>query len=365
MPSYEIEQLDAALNALLAGQTLQALRNDPELLPMIEIASQLQLTPRLEFRAGLRDQLLAQASMPAADRVFDANLTPSIHAQLKSRSVRDSVLPPLFSTGVSMLPVRGSHLAVSFALHVAALAIVFSSGWWMMENRTVVRKQIATRFSGTIDYLLPSAPGELHGGGGGGTQDKMPPPRGSAPRFSDQQLTPPAVIVKNEASKLSAEPAVIGPPEVKLPQLGQIGDPTAAILTPPSNGTGSGSGIGTGEGTGVGAGNGPGVAEGRGGGIGGGIYHVGGGVSAPRTIYDPDPEYSEDARKAKYQGSVTLSLVVDSEGHPRNVHVVRSLGMGLDEKAIEAVSKWRFEPGLKNGRPVAVQIGVEVVFRLY
>jgi periplasmic protein TonB len=365
MPSYEIEQLDAAINALLAGQTLEALRNDPQLLPMIEIASQLHLTPRSDFRAGLRDELLAQASMPPAGRVFDPRLAPSTHPQLKSRMVHDSVFPPLFSTGVSMLPVRGSHLAVSFALHVAALAIVFTSGWWMVENRTVVRKQIASRFSGTIDYLLPSSPGELHGGGGGGTQDKLPPSRGSAPRFSDQQLTPPAVIVKSEAPKLAAEPTVIGPPEVKLPQLGQTGDPTAAILTPPSNGTGIGSGIGTGEGGGVGAGNGPGVGEGRDGGIGGGVYHVGGGVSAPRTIFDPDPEYSEEARKAKYQGSMTLSLIVDSEGHPRSVHVVRSLGMGLDEKAIEAVSKWRFEPGLKNGQPVAVQIAVEVVFRLY
>jgi periplasmic protein TonB len=365
MPSYEIEQLDATIDALLAGHALQALHNDPRLLPMIEIASQLHLTPRLEFRAGLRDELLAQASMPPFSRVFDANIAPSTHTQLKSCVEHDSVLPPLFSTGVSMLPARGSHLAVSFALHVAALAIVFTSGWWMVENRTVVRKQIASRFSGTIDYLLPSSPGELHGGGGGGTQDKVPPSRGSAPRFSNQQLTPPAIVVQSEAPKLPAEPTVIGPPEVKLPQLGQRGDPTAAILTPSSNGTGSGSGIGTGEGGGVGAGNGPGVGDGRGGGIGGGVYHVGGGVSAPRTIYDPDPEYSEEARKAKYQGSVTLSLVVDSEGHPRNVHVVRSLGMGLDEKAIEAVSKWRFEPGLKNGYPVAVQIAVEVVFRLY
>jgi len=365
MPSDEIEQFDAAIDTLLAGHTLKALRNDPQLLPMIEIASELHLTPRSEFRAALWNELLAQASMPPAGCVFDPNLAPSIQAQLKSRSISDSVLSPLFPTAGSMLPVRGSHLAASFALHVAALAIVFTSGWWMVENRTVVRKQIASRFSGTIDYLLPSSPGELHGGGGGGTRDKMPPSHGSVPRFSDQQLTPPAVIVKNEVPKLSAEPTVIGPPEVKLPQLGQTGDPTAAILTPPSNGTGSGGGIGTGQSGGVGSGTGPGVGPGIGGGIGGGIYQSGGGVTAPRTVYDPDPEYSEEARKAKYQGSVTLSLVVDSEGYPRNIHIARSLGMGLDEKAVEAVSKWRFEPGLKNGHPVAVQIGVEVVFRLY
>ena len=79
----------------------------------------------------------------------------------------------------------------------------------------------------------------------------------------------------------------------------------------------------------------------------------------------PPPAPVASSQPARGEWTVTLSLVVDSEGHPRNVHVVRSLGMGLDEKAIEAVSKWRFEPGLKNGYPVAVQIAVEVVFRLY
>jgi TonB family protein len=90
-----------------------------------------------------------------------------------------------------------------------------------------------------------------------------------------------------------------------------------------------------------------------------------GGVTAPRPIYDPDPEYSDAARRAKYQGSVLLWLVVAPNGRPRNIRVQRSLGMGLDEKAIEAVSQWRFQPATLNGQPVAVQINVEVSFRLY
>ena len=89
------------------------------------------------------------------------------------------------------------------------------------------------------------------------------------------------------------------------------------------------------------------------------------GITPPRTIYDPEPEYSEEARKLKQQGTVLLSLVVDQQGRARDIHVVRTLGMGLDEKAIEAVKKWKFEPGQKDGLPVAVQVNVEVNFHLY
>jgi len=115
----------------------------------------------------------------------------------------------------------------------------------------------------------------------------------------------------------------------------------------------------------VGSGRGPGVGPGQGGGIGGGIYRVGGGVSAPRTLFSPDPEYSEEARRAKFQGTVVLWLIVGADGTPRDMRVVRSVGMGLDEKALDAVRTWRFEPARKDGQPVAVQINVEVSFRLY
>ena len=86
---------------------------------------------------------------------------------------------------------------------------------------------------------------------------------------------------------------------------------------------------------------------------------------APRVIFKLDPEYSEEARKAKFQGNVILTFVVDAEGRARNIRVARSLGMGLDEKAIEAVRKWKFEPGMKDGIPVAVMVSLEVNFRLY
>jgi len=95
------------------------------------------------------------------------------------------------------------------------------------------------------------------------------------------------------------------------------------------------------------------------------IYRIGGDVSAPVVAYAPDPEYSEQALAAKYEGTCVLSLVVDSEGRPQKVKVVRRLGLGLDEKAIEAVEAWRFKPAMKNGNPVAVQLNVMVTFHLY
>ncbi len=97
----------------------------------------------------------------------------------------------------------------------------------------------------------------------------------------------------------------------------------------------------------------------------GGAYRVGGGVSPPRVIHDPDPYYSEKARRAYHQGTVVLWLIVGTDGKPHGIRVQRSLGMGLDEEAVKAVEKWRFQPATKDGHPVPVMINVEVNFRLY
>jgi len=143
----------------------------------------------------------------------------------------------------------------------------------------------------------------------------------------------------------------------------QYGDPLAK-LGPASNGPGSGGGIGSGSGGGVGSGKGGGFGPGEGGGVGGGVYKVGGGVTAPVVIFKKDPEYSEEARKAKYQGTVLLAIEVSPDGRATNIRVVRSLGLGLDEKAMEAVKQWKFKPGYRNGQPVTVAATIEVNFRL-
>jgi TonB family protein len=95
------------------------------------------------------------------------------------------------------------------------------------------------------------------------------------------------------------------------------------------------------------------------------IAKVGPGVSPPRLTYSPEPEFSETARAAGYQGVSTLSLIVGVDGKPHNIRVLNALGMGLDEKAVAAVSAWRFSPALKDGKPLAVEIAVEVDFHLY
>jgi len=102
-----------------------------------------------------------------------------------------------------------------------------------------------------------------------------------------------------------------------------------------------------------------------GGNYGGGLRKVGGGVSAPQLVSKVEPEFSEEARHAKFMGRVTVNLIVDAEGRPQNVHVIRGVGMGLDQKALEAVRQYRFKPALENGRPVPVQVNVEVQFSIF
>ena len=129
-------------------------------------------------------------------------------------------------------------------------------------------------------------------------------------------------------------------------------------------GSGSNGGIGSGDQGGIGPGRGPGYGPGRDGGFGGEVYSPGGGVSAPSVLFKIDPEYSEEARKAKYSGVVVLGIEVDASGRVRNLQVVKGIGLGLDERALEAVKQWRFKPGSKNGKPVNVRARIEVNFRL-
>jgi TonB family protein len=285
-------------------------------------------------------------------------------AQL-SEAPQPPILPTLFGAGYGTYKVQTAPFVVSYIANLLIVAVVVWSGHWVFEHRQEVKQQVVGLITDISPYVLPSSAKEAGGGGGGGDRDKLRASKGHPPKFAAEQLTPPVVVVRNENPKLPAEPTVIGPPPLTLPQIGPMGDPLSGVLGPPSSGTGFGGGIGSGSGGGVGSGRGPGVGPGEGGGIGGGLYRVGGGVSAPRTIYAPDPEYSEEARKAKYQGTVVLWLIVGPDGRPRDMRIVRSVGMGLDEKAVEAVRTWRFEPARKDGRPVAVQINVEVSFRLY
>ncbi len=256
----------------------------------------------------------------------------------------------------------------STVAHVIVIALII--GGTILGRRMVTKveakPQTAISLIDPGEYTLKPAPTQAGGGGGGGDRDVLKASQGRLPKFSMQQITPPAAVIRNMNPKLAVEPTVIVPPDIKVAQLNMpnLGDPKSNAVIP-SNGTGSGSGIGSGSGGGVGSGTGPGVGPGSGGGMGGGVFRIGKGVTPPRVIYQTDPEFSEEARKAKYQGTCVLGLVVDANGRPTAIRVLSALGMGLDEKAIESVKNWKFEPGKKDGHDVAVEIAVEVDFHLY
>jgi TonB family protein len=206
------------------------------------------------------------------------------------------------------------------------------------------------------------------GGGGGGSNDLTDPSAGRLPQRENMPVVPPQVRVF-ENPKLAMDPAIAVPIAIKLPDdtsLPNIGVPNSPNVRLASNGPGARAGIGTGSDGGDGPGKGPGYGQGIDGGFGGSIYRSGiGGVSNPILVIAPEAEFSDEARRNKYQGVCVIQVIVDSHGYPQNPRVVQSLGMGLDEKALAAVQGYRFKPARKDGRPVAVLVSVQVNFRLF
>ncbi len=283
-------------------------------------------------------------------------------------------LPPLEITSkpVAVKDIWGLYgrqkksFMMSTGFEVGVIVVVMILG----ANKTVqnaVKKNIL--FMPITDTLLDQAkmqPKKDMGGGGGGDRSPLPASRGKLPPRALRQFTPAVAVYNNLNPKLAMDPNIIAPPDAKLPDCPgclNYGDPLSKYTTL-SNGTGSGGGIGSGRGGGIGSGDGPGYGPGSGGGVGGGPFRVGNGVTAPVLLVKKEPEYSEEARKAKHQGTVVLYIQVDPSGKATHIKVVRSLGLGLDEKAMEAVSQWKFKPGYKDGKPVTVEAQVEVNFRL-
>ncbi len=132
----------------------------------------------------------------------------------------------------------------------------------------------------------------------------------------------------------------------------------------PSAGAGSGGGTGSGVGSGMGSGTGPGIGPGTGGGTGGGLFRPGSGIDPPTLVKEVRPRYTDDARKQAIEGDVLLELVVRRDGSVGDLHVTRRLGGGLDERAIDAVRQWRFDPARRHGVPVDVVVNVAVEFSL-
>ena len=201
------------------------------------------------------------------------------------------------------------------------------------------------------------------GGGGGGGGELTRASKGDLPKPALRQFVPPTTRILNDNPRLAMEATILGPPDISMPTPAVIGLPDG-VLGPPSDGRGKNGGIGDeGKGGGVGNKQGPGAGDDDGIGI-TGLSPARGAVTPAVLQWKAEPDYSEDARKAKLQGTVVLHIVIDARGRATNIRVAHSLGLGLDEKAVEAVSRWRFSPARQNGRPVPQPAIVEVNFRL-
>jgi hypothetical protein len=236
---------------------------------------------------------------------------------------------------------RQSHGAagmLSLGVHALLIAGLVIPSFLILRTPPLTATNVLLQNVQLIMPSLPKIEKKSGGGGGGGMKTPTPPSKGQLPRGADKQIVPPMVEAKNLAPDLAVETTVIAPQLANLVPLPNIafGDPNG-VIGPPSAGPGSGGGIGTGRGTGIGSGTGAGVGPGEGGGIGGGAFSVGGGVSEPVPITMGQPEYSDDGRKARIQGTVVLSIIVNADGTVKFENVTRSLGYGLDQKAIEAV----------------------------
>ena len=236
--------------------------------------------------------------------------------------------------------------SISLTIHVAVIGLVlFVSAFKPVQIKL---REVTPLFAPLPQPHLRIA---KSGGGGGARQPLVP--KGEPPKAAPRAFAPPAIVTHQASLTVPA----IG---ADLPQIASaigVPDGVAGLMAGPGiNGIG-GPGLG-------GFGPGPGRGPGGDGDDTSGVLRAGGAVSAPKPLFTPEPEYSEDARNAKLQGIVLISMVVDPSGRTTHIKVLRPLGLGLDEKAMEAVRRWMFAPGKKDGKPVAVAATAEVSFRL-
>jgi len=274
-----------------------------------------------------------------------------------------------------------SHSAASdlaFGLLPAATTNPWAVGTATVVNGSIMAVVILLSMKAATSHFSPPKSGDhldiselpifahaparpANGGQGGGAHDLIAPTEGRNPQFATTPVAPPMipVIVQPKLAEESTI-AIRLPDDSSMPNIGVHSSPNVALN---SNGPGGPHGTGTGQNRSFGPGNGD---TGWGPGDGNSIYTpYQRGVVAPTLVYAPDAEFSDEARSHKYQGVCIVALIVDTHGNPQNVHVIRALGMGLDEKAMEAIHRYKFKPGTKDGKPVPVQIAVRLDFHLY
>jgi periplasmic protein TonB len=272
---------------------------------------------------------------------------------------------PMFAVDSFSFKRDRKSSAISAVIHVIAISLLLLLA---LKAHTIVTQQPSTIVM-PVDFKEPIPPmilpvaKAMSGGGGGGAHEVVEASKGHPPMVAKIQVTNPQII-RIDRPKLEIAPTelVRMPDDNSLPRLGVAQSQTVALV---SQGKGSSSGFGQGIGGGIGSGHGSGVGPGSGGSYGGGLMSVGGGVSAPLLLHSVEPEFTDEARRANYQGSVSIKLIVDSQGNPQDVRLASHLGMGLEEKAIEAVKQYKFRAAMYEGHPVSVQILMDVDFHLH
>lgn len=302
--------------------------------------------------AGLEQRLLARLAQ-AADGLTGLTLGENEAAHGAGRPM---VSRPMFaSLEIGKTPRSSQSLWTALGLHglaLALLAFVVTAQVQHLARRPVVETEILT----VPPPPLPVSPANDRSGGGGGQHDPSPVSQGRLPKPAAEQLLKPTQAPRIPPS-LPVEPTMVVQNDLKMARndMLNLGLPNSSL---------NGVSLGNGGGTGIGAGFGAGVGTGSGTNTGGGAVHTGGSVQKPELIFQPEAEFSEEARKAKFSGNVEVYLWVDERGNPSHIRVVRGVGMGLDEKALEAVRQYRFKPATQNGKAVKVDLYVEVTFTI-
>lgn len=326
---------------------------------------------------GRSDALVPQAEAVALGRRLRAPAAGHTAVSAPSETSEKGA-PSLFSLydQRAKQPSRRVPLAVSSTLHAAVVAgaiFVTTLGLTPAASTLEPSSYADTR----LVFIATSGPGG--GGGGGGERARLPAPRAlregrratSSPL--PERVTPPSAPpaeldnLDRPEPPLNAEPL----PTVVAPLITAPADnrDRAGVLQEArgeaeSRGAGGGGGVGSGSGTGLGSGDGSGVGPGSGGGTGGGPYRPGSGIQPPRLLREVRADYTDAARRSGVTGDVVLEIVVRHDGSVGDVRVLRRLGAGLDERAVQAVRQWRFAPATRQGAPVDVVVEVAVEFRL-
>ena len=258
--------------------------------------------------------------------------------------------------GTSQMLAVGLHIVVIGLLVIPIFTNVLPA------STEAKNKQVNVTPLDISPYMakLPAGNDKAGGGGGANNHTLTPTSKGKLPKFTMTQFAAPQAKILNLNPKLAMDPTLLGPPDLKIPSpnVANFGDPLGKSVT---------DSLGNGNGTGIGSGSGGGLGPGEGGGTGGGVFRAGlNGVGSPMCIYCPQPEYSDEARKAKYQGTVLLDVTVTADGRVISPIVIKGPGLGLEEKALSQVRNWKMRPAVgPSGKPVNCRVQIEVTFHLY